>query len=71
MIKTFASRYGRIALCAAALAASMGGVVMDDNSNVIAPAAMDVIGAELEQLYDTLDERDLSAGSVLARRLFS
>lgn len=56
---------------AAALAASMGGVVMDDNSNVIAPAAMDVIGAELEQLYDTLDERDLSAGSVLARRLFS
>ena len=56
---------------ASALAASMGGVVMDDNGNVIAPAAMDVIGSELEQLYDTLDERDLSAGSVLARRLFS
>ena len=56
---------------AAALAASMGGVVMDDNANVITPAAMDVIGTELEQLYDTLDERDLSAGSVLARRLFS
>jgi len=56
---------------AAALAASMGGVVMDDNGNVITPAAMDVIGSELEQLYDTLDERDLSAGSVLARRLFS
>lgn len=56
---------------AAALANSMGGVVMDDNGNVIAPAAMDVIGSELEQLYDTLDERDLSAGSVLARRLFS
>ena len=32
---------------------------------------MDVIGSELEQLYDTLDERDLSAGSALARRLFS
>ena len=56
---------------ATALANSMGGVVMDDNGNVIAPAAMDVIGSELEQLYDTLDERDLSAGSVLARRLFS
>ena len=56
---------------AAALAASMGGVVMDDNGNVIEPEAMDVIGSELEQLYDTLDERDLSAGSVLARRLFS
>ena len=56
---------------AAALASSMGGVVMDDNGNPIAPEAMDVIGNELEQLYDTLDERDLSAGSVLARRLFS
>ena len=56
---------------AAALASSMGGVVMDDNGNLIAPEAMDVIGSELEQLYDTLDERDLSAGSVLARRLFS
>ena len=32
---------------------------------------MAVIGNELEQLYDTLDGRDLSAGSVLARRLFS
>lgn len=56
---------------AAALAATMDGVVMDDNGNLIAPAAMDVIGSELEQLYDTLDERDLSAGSSLARRLFS
>ena len=56
---------------AAALASSMDGVVMDDNGNPIAPEAMDVIGNELEQLYDTLDERDLSAGSVLARRLFS
>ena len=53
------------------LAASMGGAVMDDNGNPIGPDAMDVIGSELEQLYDTLDERDLAAGSVLARRLFS
>ena len=56
---------------AAALAISMGGEVMDDNANLIAPVAMDVIASELEQLYDTLDARDLSAGSVLARRLFS
>jgi hypothetical protein len=32
---------------------------------------MDVIGADLEQLYDTLDAHELSAGSALARRLFS
>ena len=61
----------RLRESATALAASMGGVVMDDNANVITPDAMDVVGAELEQLYDTLDERDLSAGSALARRLFS
>ena len=56
---------------AAALATSMGGVVIDDNANMITTDAMDMIGSELEQLYDTLDERDLSAGSPLARRLFS
>jgi hypothetical protein len=32
---------------------------------------MDAIGTELERLYDTLEQRDLSAGSALARRLFS
>ena len=56
---------------ALALAASMDGVLIDDNGNVIHPDSLDVIGAELEQLYDTLDQRELSAGSVLARRLFS
>jgi hypothetical protein len=61
----------RMCESATALAASMDGVVMDDNGNPIAPAAMAVIGNELQQLYDTLDERDLSAGSALARRLFS
>ena len=63
--------FARMRESAAALASSMGGVVIDDNGNRIAPEAMDVIGNELEQLYDTLDERDLSAGSNLARRLFS
>ena len=33
--------------------------------------AMDLIGSELEKLYDTLERRDLAAGSPLARRLFS
>lgn len=63
--------FARLREFAAALATSMDGVVIDNNGNPIAPEAMDVIGSELEQLYDTLDARDLSAGSVLARRLFS
>ncbi len=53
------------------LAAAMEGIITDDNGEVIRAEGLDVIGADLEQLYDTLDARDLSAGSVLARRLFS
>ncbi len=56
---------------AIALAASMDGLITDDNGQVIRLESLDGIGADLEQLYDTLDGRDLSAGSVLARRLFS
>jgi hypothetical protein len=56
---------------ATALAAAMDGTVTDDNGQAIRPEALDVIGADLEQLYDTLQARDLAAGSILARRLFS
>jgi ZipA, C-terminal FtsZ-binding domain len=63
--------FARMCEAATALATSMDGAIIDDNGNVIAAPAMDVIATELEQLYDTLDERELAAGSVLARRLFS
>jgi len=56
---------------AIALAASMEGIISDDNGQVIRVEGLDVIGSDLEQLYDTLDSRDLSAGSPIARRLFS
>jgi hypothetical protein len=56
---------------AIALAASMDGLITDDDGQVIRAEALDVIGADLEQLYDTLDARDVSAGSPQARRLFS
>lgn len=56
---------------AKSLAESMDGVVIDDNGNPINPEAMDQIGSELEQLYDMLDQRELSAGSALGRRLFA
>jgi len=61
----------RMREAALSLAGSMDGVVTDDNGLLLPTEAMDVIGTELEQLYDTLDQRDLSAGSALARRLFS
>lgn len=53
------------------LAQVMEGVVTDDHGVALTPTAMEQIGAELERLYDRLDERDLSAGSAAARRLFS
>ncbi len=53
------------------LAAAMDGIITDDNGQVLRTETMDAIGSDLEQLYDTLDARDLSAGSGLARRLFS
>jgi hypothetical protein len=56
---------------AIALAAAMDGLITDDDGRVIPADALDVIGADLEDLFDTLDARDLSAGSPQARRLFS
>jgi hypothetical protein len=56
---------------ATALAKAMEGVVTDVDGQPLAESALDQIGAELEGLYDVLDRRDFSAGSPLARRLFS
>ena len=53
------------------LAQAMDGVVTDDNGQPLALETMDVIGAELQTLYNTLEQRDLAAGSAVARRLFS
>jgi hypothetical protein len=53
------------------LAESMEGVIIDDKGQPLTADALDLIGTELEKLYDTLDARELSAGSALARRLFS
>ncbi|MDQ3059763.1 MAG: cell division protein FtsZ [Pseudomonadota bacterium] len=63
--------FARMCEVALRLAAHMDGVIIDDDGNRIPPGAMEVIHADLEELYDRLDARDLSAGSVLGRRLFS
>ena len=63
--------FARMCELAIALAGSMDGVITDDNGNFIRPETMEVIHADLETLYDTLDGRELSAGSALGRRLFS
>jgi hypothetical protein len=49
----------------------MDGAVTDDNGQPLSEAAITSIARALMSLYDTLDARDLSAGSPQARRLFS
>jgi hypothetical protein len=61
----------RMRTVAQALAQAMDGVLTGDDGQIIRPEALDVIGADLERLYDVLDGHDLSAGSPQARRLFS
>ncbi|MBG6072828.1 MULTISPECIES: cell division protein ZipA C-terminal FtsZ-binding domain-containing protein [unclassified Polaromonas] len=63
--------FARMCEVAIALAGSMDGVIIDDNTILVRPEAMEAIHADLEALYDRMDARELSAGSVLGRRLFS
>ncbi|MCX8521451.1 MAG: cell division protein FtsZ [Rhodoferax sp.] len=61
----------RLREVAFALAQTMDGVVTDDNGQPLTAESLDIIGKELETLYNTLEQRDLAAGSAVARRLFS
>ena len=63
--------YVRLREAARSLAQAMDGHITDDDGQPLGDEAMDLIGSELETLYDQLDARELSAGSALARRLFS
>lgn len=61
----------RLREAATALAGRMEGVVTDASGQLLGTDQMDRIGADLEQLYDALEARELPAGSALTRRLFS
>lgn len=63
--------FARMVHTADELARVMDGAVTDDNGHALSQAAIASISRDLQSLYDTLDARDLSAGSVQARRLFS
>lgn len=63
--------YPRLCEAAQQLAQRMDGALTDERGQPLPAEALTRIGADLETLYDALDARDLAAGSVLARRLFS
>ena len=63
--------FGTWQTSAEALARDMGADIVDDAGNPISAAGFAAIGGALDQLYGTLDARDLAAGTPAARRLFS
>jgi hypothetical protein len=63
--------FTRLRECAKALATAMDGRLCDDQGQLMSEPALDNLAMDIERLYDALDSRDLSAGSMLARRLFS
>lgn len=63
--------FARLREVAAQLGKAMDGVLCDQNGSPLPAMTMDPIATDLEMLYDKLDSRELSAGSALARRLFS
>ena len=63
--------FARLCHAARELAKAMDGTITDDNGLPLADAALRAIDTDLRTLYNTLDARDLSAGSAQARRLFS
>lgn len=56
---------------AQALAPALDALTVDDNGQPLSDAGFQAIGIELERLYQALAARDLPAGSMAARRLFS
>lgn len=63
--------YARLLQAAQLLAEQMDGVVTDGSNQQLGTEVLQQIGHDVEQLYDALDRRELSAGSPQARRLFS
>ncbi len=63
--------FTRLREAADGLCQAMDGVLCDQNGQPLPVSVVEPIAADLEHLYDQLDSRELSAGSMLARRLFS
>jgi hypothetical protein len=63
--------FARLCESAQALAQAMDGQITDDDGQVLSDAAIQIIDNGLKNLYQALAARDLAAGSLQARRLFS
>lgn len=66
-----AKPFQAMCLAAQAMAQTMDGLVTDDNGQALSTQSLQSIANELERIYTMLEQRELAAGSLLARRLFS
>jgi hypothetical protein len=63
--------FARLREAARILGNEMDGLITDGAGHALTESDLNAIAADLEHLYDALDQRELSAGSPQARRLFS
>lgn len=63
--------FSRLCEVAQNLALAMDGLVTDDNGQALSDSSIQMIDHDLKSLYEALAARDLAAGSLQARRLFS
>jgi hypothetical protein len=63
--------FARLRQVVQVLCEGMDGMLCDQNGYQLLPQVLDPIEVDLQKLYDKLDSRELSAGSMLARRLFN
>lgn len=63
--------FARLREVVQSLCEGMDGMLCDQNGAQLLPQVLDPIATDLHKLYDKLDSRELSAGSMLARRLFN
>jgi hypothetical protein len=63
--------WGALIACARACASRLQGVLVDDSGRPLSDAALERIGAQLAQRYESLDRAGFAAGSPIALRLFN
>ncbi len=63
--------FGAMAACARSLATRLGGVVVDDSRQPISTAALEEINGQVQEFYGAMQEAQIPAGSLRAKRIFS
>lgn len=63
--------FGAMAACARSLATRLGGVVVDDSRQAITTAALEEINGQVQEFYGAMQEAQIPAGSLRAKRIFS